>query len=100
MGFLRQNIKSKMDIIFNCGSSSSTIYQINLLVSPMLKFIFKRITNQSEHSLKLTIQSGNNQRAVFYQLYQLTSAVQLKLSNFNSLSLSTPFNFRFHDLTK
>ena len=30
--------------------------------------------------------------------YQLKSAVLLGLSNFNSLSLSTPFHFRFHNL--
>ena len=38
--------------------------------------------------------------SLFYQLYQLTSALQLRLSKFNSLSLSTPFHFRFHDLIK
>ena len=38
--------------------------------------------------------------SLFYQLYQQTSALQLRLSKFNSLSLSTPFHFRFHDLIK
>ena len=38
--------------------------------------------------------------SLFYQLYQLTSALQLRLSKFNSLSLSTPFHFRFHNLIK
>ena len=36
--------------IFNCESSSSTNYQINVLVSELvtkLKFIFKRFTNHS-----------------------------------------------------
>ena len=41
-----------------------------------------------------------NLHSLFYQLYQLTSALQLRLSKFNSLSLSTPFHFRFHDLIK
>ena len=39
-------------------------------------------------------------RSLFYQLYQLTSAVQLRLSKFISLSLSTPFHFRYHNLIK
>ena len=38
--------------------------------------------------------------SLFYQLYQQTSALQLRLSKFNSLSLSTPFHFRFHNLIK
>ena len=38
--------------------------------------------------------------SLFHQLYQLISALQLRLSKFNSLSLSTPFHFRFHNLIK
>ena len=41
-----------------------------------------------------------NLHSLFNQLYQLTSALQLRLSKFNSLSLSTPFHFRFHNLIK
>ena len=55
---------------------------------------FKSFISQSEHSFRLTDQSENSS---LDQLYQLKSAVQLRLSNFNGLSLSTPFHFRFHN---
>ena len=57
----------------------------------------KGSASQSEHSLRLTDQSEDS---ILDQLYQLTSAAQLRLSNFNSLSLSTPIHFRFHNSIK
>ena len=59
------------------------------------KSFIKHQANQSTVWDQLTYQ-----RTVFYQLCQLRSAVQLRLSNFNGLSLSTPFHFRFHNLIK
>ena len=80
-------------VLFNCESSSSTIYDVCLSVClsvTKVEIHLQRVSSKSEQSLGLTDQSEDSIR----------SAVQFRPSKCNVLSLSTPFHFRYHNLIK